>query len=325
MTGTSVGLSITSGGHMPKIKAPPTITNVSVSPSSGPGGASFTASVTASGQPPLRIRYQWLLDGAAIQGATGASHIASDGGALSVVTTVSNNEGSDSRESLAATVFPGLSVPAVTEARISPDAALIGDRLTAIAAATGAPTPELKFQWLLDGVAIPGATEASHDATAAGAVSVRVTATNSEGLDSLESPAVLVGDSLTAPVISSAAISPASGRVGTVFTATGGVTGNPDPALSYQWRLDGADIPGATAKTFVAESEGLLSVLDHRREQRGLGQPRDRDSRDRTRAGGPCGHRSSHLAGLGPRRATRSPPRRASRASRRHRRATNGC
>ena len=260
MIGTGIGISIASGGHMPQLKSPPTITNVSVSPASGPGGTTFTASVMASGHPPLRIRYQWRLDGTDIPGATGVSHIASAGGALSVVATVRNNEGSDGGESVAATVFPALSAPEVMEARIQPEAAFIGDRLTTIAFARGIPTPELKFQWLSDGVAIPGATEASHVAVSPGAVTVRVTAFNSEGLDSAESRAIVIAADPVVPVIASAAVSPATGRVGTIFAATQDVTGDPDPVVTYQWRLDGADVPGATEKTFLAVAEGLLSV-----------------------------------------------------------------
>jgi hypothetical protein len=246
---------------MPKTKSPPTITNVSVTPRSGPGGTSFTASVTASGQPPLRTTYQWKLDGVEIPGATNAAYIASEGGALTVVATARNNEGSDGRESGAAIVSPALSAPAVTEAAISPDAGTTGDQLTAIAAATGTPTPELKYQWLLDGVAIPGATEPSYVSLAPGSMRVRITATNTEGLDSLESAAVMIESDLAPPVIASAAISPATGRVGATFTATHDVTGSPDPSVTYQWRLDDADILGAAGKTFVADTEGVLSVL----------------------------------------------------------------
>ena len=260
MIGTGIGISITSGGHMPKLKSPPTITNVSVSPASGPGGTTFTASVMASGHPPLRITYQWRLDGTDIPGATGASHIASAGGALSLVATVKNNEGSDGGESVAATVYPALSAPEVMEARIQPEVAFIGDQLTAIAFASGIPTPELKFQWLSEGVAIPGATEASHVPVSPGAVNVRVTASNSEGLDSAESRSVVIAADPVAPVIASGAVSPATGRIGTIFAATHDVTGDPDPVVTYQWRLDGADMPGATEKTFVAVAEGLLSV-----------------------------------------------------------------
>jgi hypothetical protein len=127
---------------MPK-NSPPVISNVQVSPTSGPGGTVFSALVTASEFPSLRISYQWKLDGADIVGAIGAGLIASGAGQLTVLATATNEFGSDSRESAAVLVSAALAAPAVTEARIVPGAGVVGDRFAVIAEATGVPAPEL--------------------------------------------------------------------------------------------------------------------------------------------------------------------------------------
>ncbi len=244
-----------------KTKSPPVISSISVSPQSGPGGTTFTASVAASGFPPLKYRYQWKLNGVEILGATGASYVASSAGTLTVVVRASNNEGETVRESAAVQVTPSLASPSVAEAEISPSSGTVGNLFTAVVAASGVPVPQLRFQWLMDGVEIGGATSFSYAAIVAGNLSVRVTATNSEGTDSLESAAVTVGNISTRPVITEASISPATGRVNDVFTANATVTGDPAPVLSYQWSLDGVAIDGATSATYRAGAQGTLALL----------------------------------------------------------------
>lgn len=245
---------------MSRHKLPPTISNISVTPASGPGGTIFAASVTASGHPPLRIEYQWLLDGMPIDGATGSSHIASDAGELSVRVTATNREGSDVRVSAVVLVTPALAVPVVTEASVRPLEGNVGDTFTAIAAATGVPVPAVSYQWLRDGLVIHGATAATYDATAEGAISVRVTASNSEGSDSVDSAPAIVGAALAPPAIEDVLIRPASGRVGDTFSATAQVTGSPQPDLAFQWLLDGVLLLGETGTTCTATSPGVLTV-----------------------------------------------------------------
>ena len=216
-----------------------------------------------------------------VAGATGASFIASAGGQLTVLATASNNQGEDSRESAAVTVSPALEAPRVMEARVSPEGGEVGQDFTAVVAAAGVPSPALSFQWLRAGVAIGGATGVYHTATAEGPLSVMVTATNPEGSASVESAPVVVAMPRVAPVVKSVFVSPQSGQVGDVFTATALASGEPVPTLSYQWLLDGAAIPGATATSFVADAEGELGVVVTAENLGGLGQPGERASRRR--------------------------------------------
>ena len=242
-------------------ESPPVITAVSVTPASGPGGTRFHAEVTATEVPPMRLAYQWRLDGTDIAGATGASHVATAGGHLSVQVTVTNAFGADSRESAAVPVLPGVALPEVLETRIVPEVGGIGTRFSVALAATGVPIPALAYQWLLDGVEICGATGASHVARSEGRLSVRVVARNSEGSDSREAAAVAIDPVASAPEVTAALVQPAVGRATvTSFTAAAETAGQPAPALSYQWFLGDVAIPGATDISHVPAADGALKV-----------------------------------------------------------------
>ena len=76
----------------------------------------------------------------------------------------------------------GLFAPSILSVAISPASLAVGDTATANVSVSGNPAPTLTYQWTLDGVDIGGATGAAHVTTAAGALRVRATATNSEGV-----------------------------------------------------------------------------------------------------------------------------------------------
>ncbi len=251
------------------LELPPVITNVAISPVSGPGGTRFAAEVTLTEVPASRIAYQWRLDWADIPGATGASHIGTQAGRLTVLASVTNAHGTDSRESAPASVSPGLELPAVVEIGVVPEAGTVGNRFTVTTVATGVPLPSLSYQWLLDGRAICGATGPSHVARCTGQLAVRIIARNSEGTDSRISTAVAVGTNGTAPQIANIRINPETGRAGETFSVSAEVTGSPEPRLMYQWYLDGAAIADATAQSYVPTGTGLLSVRVRARNEAG--------------------------------------------------------
>ena len=60
--------------------------------------------------------------------------------------------------------------------------------------------------------------------------------------------------------ISSLSVTPATGSVGTTFSVSISATGRKPIDYTYRWRLDGTNIPGATAATFVSTQPGELSV-----------------------------------------------------------------
>ena len=232
------------------------VTGAVISPASGRAGDTFTASASVSGEPAPSASYQWILDGVAIPGATDASHVADSIGDLSVVVTAINSEGSDSLESAIAPVGPALAAPVVANVSIAPPTGRVGDTFAAAADASGTPAPTLSYRWFLDGAEVAGATGASYVADAVGALSLEVTASNSEGAASLASTAVSVLEALAAPVnLTPPAIS-GTAQVGQTLTVVsdGDWSGNPAPSLARQWLHNGVEIPGAVGTIYAVQA-----------------------------------------------------------------------
>ncbi len=209
-------------------------------------GGSVTFAVTVDGTSPFT--FQWYKDGAAISGATAATYSIdgvqrSDAGTYRV--TVTNAVGSTTSDdaTLAVVELPAF----VTQPEGRTVAA--GVSVTLAAAAAGFPAPT--YQWCKDGVNIAGATGASY--TIAGvapgdAGTYTVVASNAGGSATSDAAILIVG---VAPVYT---VQPA-GRMaaaGAAVTFTAAANGVPTP--TYQWRKDGADIPGATGATYTIAS-----------------------------------------------------------------------
>ncbi len=196
--------------------------------------------------------YQWKLDGVAIDGATGATYTptaADAGGALSVDVTMTSRGDLPVTVSLAqpVTVQPAPLKPGTVTITGTPQ---VGQTVTALPGTWDPASASLGYQWLLDGVAIDGATGATYTlvpADAGHALTVRVTGTLT-GYTS--------ANATSAPVT----VQPAPMTPGTV-TITGTpqvgqqlqavVAGWPTTALTYQWYADGVALTGATAATYI--------------------------------------------------------------------------
>ncbi len=208
-------------------------------------GQSASFSVVASsnaGEP----SYQWLRGNEPIAGATAASYTlaaatpADDGAQFSV--QVSNSVG------LVQT--PGVALGVVVLPRITaqPAAAtlVVGQTATFSVAASG--TGPLRFQWLRNGVAVPGATAASVTTAALtladnGSLWSAVVS-NAAGQATSSTARLSVGEPAVAPSITA---QPADATVlsGRSVRFTVAATGT--APLAYQWLRNGVAIDGATA------------------------------------------------------------------------------
>lgn len=106
------------------------------------------------------------------------------------------------------------------------------------------------YQWFRDNVAISGATSSNYTATLAGSYTVTIT----------KSPCSATSSPVPVTVVANPPVPTATGAVtamvpeGTVLTASGGT--------SYQWRLDGSPIPGATSSQWITTRPGTYTVAN---------------------------------------------------------------
>src|SRR5690606_22625800 len=105
---------------------------------------------------------------------------------------------------------------------------------------------------------IDGATDSTYLSTEPGALTVVLTATNTEGSDSLESDPVTVTEAIPdAPVVTSPGTITGTGKIGDAHTVSG-FTYTGTGTLAYQWRGNGWPISGATSAGYtpVAADDG---------------------------------------------------------------------
>lgn len=204
----------------PAPPAPATAPVFTVQPASQAAlaGSSVTLSVAASGTPaPV---YQWFRDNTALFGSNGpsltfASVQPADAGSYRVVATNSAGSVSSSVATLTVNAPPGIG------AAPSNQAISAGETLTLTVTATGVPAPT--FQWLKDGVEIPGATATTYTVASAGQIDAgvyTVRLTNSVGSVTSAGITVTVKSSRLAN-LSTRGLVPTGGALTPGFTVRG--------------------------------------------------------------------------------------------------------
>ena len=211
------------------------------------GSVTFTINFTGTPAP----TFQWLKNGVAIPGATNAtlplSNIAlADAGSYSVALT--NSLGSATSAAATLTVTQAPVAPSIVTAPVA-QTVVAGNAVQFTVNATGTPTPTL--QWLKDGVAIDGATDAtltlpSVQLTDAGQYSVLVS--NSQGAVTSAAALLTVTPAAAAPVFSSPPVSQTVAAGATVVFNAPAIA---SPAPTYSWLLNGQTIPNATGPTLM--------------------------------------------------------------------------
>ncbi|PAW86517.1 MAG: hypothetical protein B9S33_07975 [Pedosphaera sp. Tous-C6FEB] len=250
------GGSITSSNATLTVIVPPTI--VAGGGLGGPDGQpqsltvvqgqTATFSANAVGTAPLA--YQWRFGGANIPGANSPALtlnnvVPSQAGLYSVV--ISNTGGTATSANATLTV---LTPPAITPGPNGggPDGhpqsltVVQGQNATFSVNATG--TAPLTYQWRFGGVNIPGATSTSLpltnvQASQAGLYSVVISNAGGSTISSNATLTVLLPPTIIVPPVSQ--ILTQGSTLNLSVTATG------SPTLTYQWRFNGANFPGATA------------------------------------------------------------------------------
>ena len=213
--------------------------------------AAATFSVTATGTAPLS--YQWKRNGADIAGATSASYTtpatsSADHGAIFSV-TVSNAAGNLASANATLTVNVAAAITA------QPQASAVVAPAPATFTVTASGTAPLTYQWRKNGNPIGGAGNASYTTPATsgadnGAV-FSVVVSNAFGSQTSANAALTVNlpPTITVQPQPQAVIAPAP--------ATFSVTATGTAPLSYQWKKNGVDIPGAASSSYTTPATTL--------------------------------------------------------------------
>ncbi|GAA4719031.1 putative Ig domain-containing protein [Nocardioides conyzicola] len=228
-------------------------------------GSLLTADTGTWTPTPDSFAYQWLRDGVAIAGATGATYTTTtaDGGHVVAVAVTAAKDGFASTSATSAAV--GIPVPTVPDTTLTTAVPVVsggfavGDRMTAKPGpwkAGDASVTSFDYQWLRNGVAIKGATSATYTTTAADyrtRLSVRVTGTYPAytTASALSTSHVVAAGTLThgkpkvhgtAKVGRKLTVAAGTWRAGTVRLA--------GAHLKYQWYAGGKKIAGATRTSY---------------------------------------------------------------------------
>lgn len=227
-------------------------------------GQSAQFSVSASGSGALQ--YEWRFNGKAIPGAVSsifvvASVKATDAGSYSVL--VKNGSGSVLSSTATLTVTSPIQAPGITQ---QPVGATVSEGQNVLLSVKATGTDPLSYQWQKDGLNIPGATSGSFSIGNIGkadAGNYSVTVSNAAGTVRSQIAAVQVTTIAAPPNILS---QPQNIAVLEGQSATLSVSASGTLPLTYQWRRDGVDIPGATASTLswakvLPSQSGVYSVV----------------------------------------------------------------
>lgn len=226
---------------------------------------------------------QWLKDGSPIPGATGATYVPTvdDVGhsvnalvsiplvgdvatpAMTILAPSGGGSGGGGGGGGGGSGDPGDTVLALVGGLGLPGSAEVGQLITLTDPVWSLPGVTTTYQWLRDGVPIPGATGQTYVPgleDAGHAISAQVTGTVAGLL-----PVTVITDALNIPLASGAQLSPTADvviggakKIGTTLTLTGPTWDQEGATNGYQWLRDDAPIAGATAATYplVAEDYG---------------------------------------------------------------------
>ena len=178
--------------------------------------------------------YQWQVNGANLFGATNQTYTATVAGTYSVIVT--NGTCVSTSANFVITLFSPVITTTNNVTTICPGTSL-----------TLSVTNGTSYQWLFNGVAIPGATNSTYLANQAGLFTAQV----GNGT-CVSTTATFIITVFTSTLSSANNITTICPGATLVLSASTGV--------SYQWLLNGVNIAGATSQTYSATQAGTYSV-----------------------------------------------------------------
>jgi len=245
ITNTATGCQTVSNAITVTVNPIPTMTLNTTTPLIFcPGG-----SVVLNASPTTGVTYQWYKNTTLITGASASTYAATQSGSYTVVGTFPT--GCASNPSTAKVVL--VDTPYAIIAPVGNVNLCANEVLTATAnTGTG-----FSYQWYLNGVAIPVATASSYtiSQTAVGSTfPYTVKVTNTTGCFTTSS--ALNVTVVAIPTVSIVANGPTTFCFGNNVLLTSSATG---VNITYQWKFNGTDIPGATASSYYATTTGTYT------------------------------------------------------------------
>lgn len=206
------------------------------------GPLSFCAGSTVTLSTNTVGTYQWQLNGTAITGETNSSLVVSQSGNYTVL--VGSGSCSGVSNALQVTVTPGATatINAQSSTTICTGQTVV---LESVSTANA-------YQWLLNGVAIPGATNQQYTVNSAGDYTLQVSSIN--GCTAVSPITTVTLLTATTPTITSAngQFSFCQGQLLTLDAAAG--------FINYQWYLNNNAIAGATNASLTVTQTGSYTV-----------------------------------------------------------------
>ena len=228
-------------------------------------GQSASFSVVTAGMPQILLQWQRLAPGASTWSNVGIGTTNYTTGALSSLDSgaqyrvVASNAAGDAISTAATLVVSEANIPAGLTSQPLPLTVVTGSEAVFAAAARG--TEALSYQWRFNGTPILGANSAvlklpAVTSAAAGSYSIEVSNALGRAVSVDAVLTVNAVGSATPLVAPNIVTAPVDVTVGVGHTATFGVGAGGTSPLSYQWRRNGADIPGATAAVYTIAAAG---------------------------------------------------------------------
>ncbi|MFZ4522941.1 MAG: T9SS type A sorting domain-containing protein [Bacteroidales bacterium] len=212
----------------------------------------YTATAINGGSTPS---YQWRVNGSAVPGATNSAYtfIPANGNTINCTlvsseTCTSGNPAISNTVSM--TVNPLLPVNVIVVASANPVCA--GSPVTYVATPVNGGTNPA-YQWKLNGISISGATNPTYTFVPLNGARIKCFLTSSETCTtgnpaSNVAIAMVVNPMLAVSVTIAASANPVCAGTPVTYTATA-VNGGSTP--SYQWKVNGSAVPGATNSTYA--------------------------------------------------------------------------
>lgn len=233
-------------------------------------GETLTATPGTWSPANVQLDYQWYAGGSAIPGATASTLVltAAHVGKAITVKVTGSRPGHQTEEAMSAPTAPVLGLP-MTAGTVK-----IGGIVQAgstLMANPGTWTPShvsFTYQWFADGSVIAGATGATFtpDADLEGAIITVTVTANKTGYVTTPATSAGVGPVTLPDLVPGTITLSTLPQVGEAVTAYPGTWHPSSVDLTYEWRIDGVTIAGATTDTYTptADDAGkLLTVLVH--------------------------------------------------------------